>query len=79
VSRRSRQLFGLRATARLRGRRAQVVAAIPQALAFPTWRSLTRDQGLGNNDAVELMSRLVEDTAGSVRPQTEGGSCGEGE
>ena len=48
----------------LRGRRAQLVrAAIGHALAFPTWRSLTQDQGLGNEDAVELMSRLVEDAA----------------
>src|SRR5262249_54899298 len=31
----------------LRGRRAQLVrAAIGHALAFPTWRSLTREQGL---------------------------------
>jgi AcrR family transcriptional regulator len=53
----------------LRGRRAQVVrAAIGHALAFPTWRSLTREQGLRNGDAVELMSRLVEDAAGSARP-----------
>jgi len=44
----------------LRGRRAQRVrAAIGHALAFPTWRSLTRDQGLGNDDAVELMCRLI--------------------
>ena len=51
----------------LRGRRAQVVrAAIGHALAFPTWRSLAREQGLGNDDAVELMSRLVEDAAGSA-------------
>jgi AcrR family transcriptional regulator len=50
----------------VRGRRAQYVrAAIGHALAFPTWRSLTHDQGLGNDDAVELMCRLVEDAAGS--------------
>jgi AcrR family transcriptional regulator len=48
----------------LRGRRAQYVrAAIGHALAFPTWRSLTREQGLGEDDAVELMCRLVEDVA----------------
>ena len=46
------------------GRRAQHVrAAIGHALAFPTWRSLTREQGLGDDDAVELMCRLVEDAA----------------
>ena len=52
----------------LRGRRAQYVrAAIGHALAFPTWRSLTQEQGLGNDDAVELMCRLVEDAASSDR------------
>jgi AcrR family transcriptional regulator len=34
-------------------------AAIGHALAFPTWRSLTREQGLSDDDAVALMSRLV--------------------
>ncbi len=59
---------GLVAGRGLRGRRARYVrAAIGHALAFPTWRSLTHDQGLGNHDAVELMSRLVEDAAGSAR------------
>lgn len=48
----------------VRGRRARYVrAAIGHALAFPTWRSLTHDHGLGNDDAVELMCRLVEDAA----------------
>jgi AcrR family transcriptional regulator len=48
----------------LRGRRAQYVrAAIGHALGFPTWRSLTREQGLGDDAAAELMSRLVEDAA----------------
>jgi AcrR family transcriptional regulator len=52
----------------LRGRRAQFVrAAIGHALAFPTWRSLTHEQGLGNEDAAELMSRLVEDAASAGR------------
>jgi AcrR family transcriptional regulator len=58
---------GLVAGRGLRGRRAQYVrAAIGHALAFPTWRSLTHEQGLGEDDAVELMCRLVED-AGSPR------------
>jgi tetracycline repressor-like protein len=49
----------------LRGRRAQHVrAAIGHALAFPTWRSLVREQGLGAGDAVELMCRFVENAAG---------------
>jgi AcrR family transcriptional regulator len=45
----------------LRGRSAkQVRAAIGHALVFPTWRSLTHEQGLGDGDAAELMCRLVE-------------------
>jgi AcrR family transcriptional regulator len=45
-----------------RGRRAQLVrAALGHALAFATWRSLTREQGLRDEDAVELMCRLVEE------------------
>ena len=44
----------------LRGRSAkQVRAAIGHALAFPTWRSLTHEQELGDDAAVELMCRLV--------------------
>ena len=35
-------------------------AAIGHALAFPTWRSLTRAQGLADRDAVALMCLLVE-------------------
>jgi AcrR family transcriptional regulator len=52
----------------LRGRRAQQArAAIGHALAFPTWRSLTHEQDLGNDDAVELMCRLIETAASSSR------------
>jgi AcrR family transcriptional regulator len=59
---------GLAAGRRLRGRRANYVrAAIGHAVAFPTWRSLTHEHGLGNEDAVELMCRLVEDAAHSAR------------
>jgi AcrR family transcriptional regulator len=44
----------------LRGRAARRTrAAIGHALAFPTWRSLVRDEGLGEGDAVALMSALV--------------------
>ena len=44
----------------LRGRRAQHTrAAIGHALAFPTWRSLTRDEGLSNEEAAELMAGFV--------------------
>jgi AcrR family transcriptional regulator len=45
----------------LRGRDARRTrAAIGHALAFATWRSLTHEQGLGNDDAVALMRTLVE-------------------
>jgi AcrR family transcriptional regulator len=42
------------------GRRARKrAAAIGHALAFPTWRSLVREQGLRSPDAAQLMCRLV--------------------
>jgi AcrR family transcriptional regulator len=48
----------------LRGRAARRTrAAIGHALAFPTWRSLTRDQELADSDAVALMCALVEGSA----------------
>jgi AcrR family transcriptional regulator len=48
----------------LRGRRARTVsAAVGHALAFPTWRSLTQDQSLSDDEAADLMSRLVEASA----------------
>jgi AcrR family transcriptional regulator len=51
---------GLAAGRGLRGRRARHTrAAIGHALAFPTWRSLTRDEGLSNEEAAELMARFV--------------------
>jgi AcrR family transcriptional regulator len=51
---------------RERGRvRERVSAAIGHALAFPTWRSLVREQGLGTQEAVELMASLV----GSAAPR----------
>ena len=44
----------------VRGRaRERVQAAIGHALAFPTWRSLAREQGLGDEAAADLMARLV--------------------
>jgi AcrR family transcriptional regulator len=43
-----------------RGRaRTRVAAAIGHALAFPTWRSLVSEQGLSDEDAVDLMTRMV--------------------
>jgi AcrR family transcriptional regulator len=45
----------------LRGRPARRTrAAIGHALAFGTWQSLTRDQELGEDDAVALMCALIE-------------------
>jgi AcrR family transcriptional regulator len=50
----------------LRGRTARRTrAAIGHAVAFPTWRSLTHDQGLTDDDAVTLMSLLIEPSARS--------------
>jgi AcrR family transcriptional regulator len=39
--------------------RARVRAAIGHALAFSTWRSLVREQHLGNSQAADLMRELV--------------------
>jgi AcrR family transcriptional regulator len=50
----------LMAGRRERGRRRErVAAAIGHALDFTTWRSLVAEQGLGNDEAVELMVTLV--------------------
>jgi AcrR family transcriptional regulator len=55
---------GLMAGRGLRGRaRRRTRAALGHALAFPTWRSLTREQGLADDDAVALMCALVEGAA----------------
>lgn len=62
-----------------RGRaRARVQAAIGHALAFATWRSLAVGQGLDDNDAVELMCRLVaaaadDSAAGAGAPSSQAG------
>ena len=46
---------------RLRPRPRKLLrAAIRHAVAFHTWRSLVRDQGLSDTEAIQLMSRLVE-------------------
>lgn len=53
---------------RVRGRaRASVVAAIGHAIAFATWRSLTREQGLDNSQAADMMCRLVATMAADHR------------
>jgi AcrR family transcriptional regulator len=47
-----------------RGRtRERMRAAIGHALAFSTWRSLAREQGLDDAQAVELMTELVASAA----------------
>jgi AcrR family transcriptional regulator len=46
---------------RERGRvKERVAAAIGHALGFTTWRSLVREQGLDDEEAVALMASLVE-------------------
>jgi AcrR family transcriptional regulator len=55
---------GLMAGRGLRGHAARRTrAALGHALAFPTWRSLTREQGLDDAEAVAVMSLLVEGAA----------------
>jgi AcrR family transcriptional regulator len=50
-----------------RGRaRRRVKAAVAHALSFPTWRSLVREQGLEDDEAVALMAAMVE-AAGRAR------------
>ena len=54
----------------LRGRpergkaRRRADAAIGHAVAFATWRSLVREQGVTNAEAVELMAGMVERVSG---------------
>jgi hypothetical protein len=50
--------------------RARVAAAIGHALAFSTWRSLVRDQDLSDEQAAELMSRLVAAAAQPARSRS---------
>jgi AcrR family transcriptional regulator len=45
-------------------RRRKVEAAIAHAVSFTTWRSLVRDQGLSDSEAVDLMQGLVRLAAG---------------
>lgn len=56
---------------RVRGRtRQRVRAAIGHALAFPTWRSLVRQQGLDDVQAADLMCGLVAAaTHGPAQPR----------
>lgn len=50
-------MAGRRARGTARGR---VYAATGHALAFTTWRSLAREQGLDDTQATELMCRLLD-------------------
>ena len=43
--------------------RGACAAAIGHALAFPTWRSLAREQELDDAEAAELMCRLVREAS----------------
>jgi AcrR family transcriptional regulator len=45
--------------------RVRVRAAIGHALAFETWRSLVREQGLGNAQAAKLLSGFIRAAAGT--------------
>ena len=45
-------------------RREETRAAIGHALAFPTWRSLTREQGLDDGRTAQMMCRMVDAAAG---------------
>jgi AcrR family transcriptional regulator len=45
--------------------RVRVRAAIGHALAFETWRSLVREQGLGNAQAAKLMSGFIRAAGGT--------------
>ncbi|MBI5106471.1 MAG: TetR/AcrR family transcriptional regulator [Solirubrobacterales bacterium] len=50
---------------RMRGEaRERTAAAIGHALSFPTWRSLVREQGLDQAQAVALLCRLVAAAGG---------------
>jgi AcrR family transcriptional regulator len=46
--------------------RRRVRAAIGHAISFPTWRSLVREQGLGDRQAADLMCRLIGAAAASA-------------
>ena len=49
------------------GARQRVIAAIGHALAFATWYSLTREEGLGGTQAADLMCCLVAATTTDPR------------
>jgi AcrR family transcriptional regulator len=55
-------------------RRARLRAVLGLAIAFGTWRTLVQEQGLTDDQAVELMRQLVRCAAahGRARPGSEG-------
>jgi AcrR family transcriptional regulator len=61
-----RAYLGMVVDALLTGRRERgharrrVKAALTHALAFPTWQSLVRENGLKDSEAVSLMAAMVE-------------------
>lgn len=57
----SAQWFEAAADVLMQGRRRRLRAAIGHALSFATWRSLVREQGLTQAEAVELMAGLAVD------------------
>jgi len=48
-----------------RSAKARLAAAIAHALRFETWRSLVREQGLGNAQAAKLTSGFIRAAAGT--------------
>lgn len=50
--------------------RRRVLAATGHALAFATWRSLAREQGLDDPHAAELMCRLVDAASHPASPRS---------
>jgi AcrR family transcriptional regulator len=53
-------------------RRRRVEVAIGHAVSFATWRSLVREQGLSDSEAVELMCGLVGLAAGKRMRRSQG-------
>jgi AcrR family transcriptional regulator len=54
--------------------RARVSAAIGHAIGFPTWRSLVREQGLRDAEAVALLAAMI-DAAGATGAQPRASSA----
>lgn len=49
---------------------ARLRAAVNHAVSFWTWRSLCHDNGLSNDDAVDIMTALIATTAALPSPST---------